>query len=71
MGAEPFDVQNTDWRFHLLFLYSQNNVKMYISYQILKLIYRQTENICYKMKYVFINFDDAKVKMTSWEMWES
>ena len=35
MEAEHFDIQKPDRLFHLLFLYSQNNVKMYISCQIL------------------------------------
>lgn len=72
MGARTFNVQEPDQLFDLL-LYSQNNVKMHISYQNLKYLQKKyIKHMCYKIEYVFIKNDYAKNKNDkSWNMQES
>lgn len=72
MGAGTFNVQKPDWLCNLL-LYSQNNVKMYISCLNLKQLQKKyIKHMCYKMEYDFIKHDYAKNKNDrSWNMQES
>lgn len=51
MGSGHFNVQKPDGLFNLLFSYGQNNVKMHISFQNLKLIYRQNIENMYVIKW--------------------